>query len=121
MGYVGKVKVNGVTFPIGNTLYGTCTTPADVQEKVVALDGLDNIKTGTSIHVKFMNSNTTENPKMNVNELGAKPIYRYMEIAPGITSRGSWLPGAIISFTYDGVGWIMNDYSSTDDMQEEID
>ena len=121
MGYVGNVKVNGILFPVGSMMYGTCTTAPSVAEKVVDIEAIDVLKAGLTIHVKFMSPNTAADPTMNVNELGAKPIHRYSNIAPGTDSRGSWLPGSIVSFTYDGAVWIMNDYSRTDDMQEDID
>lgn len=121
MGYVASAKVNGVQFPIGSSLYGTCTTAANAVEKIVELNDFDKMPTGITIHVKFMNSNTAEDPVMNVNELGAKPIYCYSGTAPGKTAESSWQPGSVLSFTYDGAAWIMNDYSQTEDVQKEID
>lgn len=114
--YVGKIKdTNGVTAPIGSTLYGTCSTAAATVAKEVTLANFDELLTGVTIHVKFTNSNTASNPTLDVNDTGAKRIYRYGTTSPSTSAGWSWYAGAVVSFTYDGSAWIMNDMIGNDD------
>ena len=110
MGYVGKVSAGGSTHLVGSSLYGTCSTDADVVAKVVTLADFTSFMTGITIHVKMANSNTATDPTLNVNSKGAKAIKRYGSVAPGVTASTSWNAGSIVSFTYDGTNWIMNDW-----------
>lgn len=115
MAYVGKITdTNGVTGPVGSTLYGTCDTAAATVAKVVTCADFDKLITGVTIHVKFTNNNTSTNPTMDVNSTGAKRIYRYGTTAAGTSSAWSWYAGAVVSFTYDGSAWIMNDMIGND-------
>lgn len=121
-------------------LYGTCATAANTAEKAVVLSDFAGYVSGIEVRVKFTNSNTASNPTLNVNNKGAKVIYRYGSTTPGTTEAESWKAGAIVSFTYDGTNFIMNDvqeggastaadvsYDNTssgmtaDDVQEAID
>lgn len=34
MAYAGNININGKTYPIGSTLYGTCSTSASTAEKM---------------------------------------------------------------------------------------
>lgn len=120
MGYASQLRINGVSIPIASNLYGTCNTIASTAEKIVTMPELDNVKTGVTIHVKFLNTNTATEPLLNVNGTGAKAIYCYSGTAPSVGYSGSWLPGSIISFTYDGAGWVMNDFSKTDDIYDAL-
>lgn len=114
MGYVGKVTAGGSTHLVASTLYGTCDTAAATAAKVVTCSDFNKLLTGVTIHVKFTNTNTATNPTLNVNSTGAKNIYRYGSTVPGTDYATSWYDGAIISFTYDGTSWIMNDWLNTD-------
>ena len=110
MGYVGNVKIGSDTHLVGSTLYGTCDTAKGTAAKVVTCANFTTLITGVTIHVKFTNSNTVANPTLNVNSTGAKNIYRYGTTAPSTTAATSWQAGAVVSFTYDGTNWIMNDW-----------
>lgn len=111
MPYVGKLTAAGNTsMPIGSTLYGTCDTAAATAAKVVTCAAFNTLETGVTIHVKFTNSNTVANPTLNVNSTGAKSIYRYGTTVPGTSAVTSWYAGAVVSFTYDGSAWQMNDH-----------
>ena len=57
------------------------------------------------------NSNTVADPTLNVNSTGAKAIKCYGTTAPGTAESTSWIAGAVLSFTYDGTNWVMNDFS----------
>lgn len=112
--YAGQVKIGSSNLPIGSTLYGTCETAAATVAKVVVCANFDQLITGVTIHVKFTYSNTAANPTLNVNSTGAKSIYRYGSTAAGNAASSSWNAGAVISFTYDGSAWQMNDWINTD-------
>ena len=108
--YIGDVKIGSTTYPVGSTLYGTCATAAATAAKVVTMANFDTLKTGITIHVKFTYSNTVANPTLNVNSTGAKAIMRYGTTAPSTSAATSWNAGAVVSFTYDGTYWQMNDW-----------
>ena len=114
MGYVGKVTAGGSTHLVGSTLYGTCSSTADTVAKVVTCSDFTTLITGVTIHVKFTNTNTATNPTLNVNSTGAKSIYRYGTTVPSTSASWSWYAGAVVSFTYDGSAWIMNDMIGND-------
>jgi len=115
MTYIAKTKIGNTTYPIGSALYGTCDTAANTANKTVTLSDFDTLITGVTLHVKFTNSNTAANPKLIVGTEGqAKSIYRYGTTVPGTTAATSWPAGAVVSFTYTGDAWIMNDWNNTD-------
>lgn len=111
MSYVGKVTANGSNHPIGSTLVGACSTAASTAAKVVELADFDELMQNITIRVKFTNSNTASNPTLNVNNTGAIPIRTTGSYAPGTSALLSWEAGSIISFTYTGSAWQMNDYN----------
>ena len=111
MSYVGKITdTSGNTGLVGSTLYGICSTNANTAAKEVTCADFDKLLTGVTIHVKFTNRNTASTPTLNVNGTGAKNIYKYGNITPGTTAATSWYAGSVVSFTYDGSGWQMNDH-----------
>lgn len=115
MAYVAKITdTSGTTGPVGSTLYGTCSTSAATAAKVVTCADFDKLITGVTIHVKFAATNSAANPTLNVNSTGAKSIYRYGTTPPTTSASWSWFAGAVVSFTYDGTGWIMNDMIGND-------
>lgn len=111
MSYVGKVKdTAGNTHLVGSTLYGTCSTAAGTAAKVVTCANFDKLEIGVTIHVKFDNANTASSPTLNVNNLGPKKIA--IAVADGTAQQPlgyGWNMGAVVSFTYDGTYWLMND------------
>lgn len=109
MSYVGKVDSGQDDHLVAATLFGTCSTPADVAAKIAVLDNFDVLMNGVMIQVKFVYSNTASNPTLNVNNTGAKPIYLNGTNPPGVTALLSWSANSVLSFTYDGTAWIMND------------
>lgn len=86
--------------------YGTSSTGASTQEKVVSCTGFV-LTEGVSIRVKFTNSQSYNgNPTLNVNGTGALSVKAY-----GTTNAGRyyWRAGEVVSFTYDGTNWIIED------------
>lgn len=118
MSYLGILTTSdGVEHLVGSTLYGTCSTAANVANKEVICESFSQIVTGVTIHVKFTYSNTSASPTLNVNDQGTSPIYKYGTTSPGITPDTSWQAGAVVSFTYDGSAWQMNDHLDNTDTQ----
>lgn len=109
MSYVGRVSAANAEHFVASTAYGVCGTAAGTAAKVVVMEDFDTLLTGITIQVLFQNSNTAANATLNVNNTGAKPIYIAGIASPGTTAAGSWHANSIISFTYDGSAWRMND------------
>lgn len=88
-------------------IYGTSSTGASTQTKVVSLTNFE-LYTGATITVGFTNANSNSAPKLNVNSTGAKDVKSYTGAA--LTSAEySWAAGAVIDFVYDGTYWRMQD------------
>ena len=112
-------QLNKVVFPTEDyiidthTYYGTSVTGAStVNKKVTCADftmAMTDCPAGTSVRVKFNYGNTAAAPTLNVNSKGAKPIIKYGTTEPGTSKGCSWRDGAVVTFTYDGTNWIMND------------
>ena len=109
MGFVGEILSGGDSNLVASTLYGTCSTVASTADKVVTLADYDALIQGTTVHVKFIYTNTAEEPTLNVNGTGAKPIYTDGVNPPGTTPLTSWQANSMVAFTYDGTAWRMND------------
>lgn len=112
MGVINKVILDEVTHVIASSALATCETAAATSSKVATVnDGqVFTLITGTTIQVKFIYSNTASSPTLNVNGTGAYPIYRYGTTAIGNQAATSWSAGSIVSFTFDGTGWVFNGY-----------
>lgn len=110
MAYVSKITAGGTTGLIGSSLYGTCTTAAATSAKVATLADFDALVTGVTVHIKFTYSNTASNATLKVGSTDAKDLCRYGTTRVGTTEKASWKAGSIVSFTYDGTSWVMNDY-----------
>lgn len=108
--YIARVDVDGTSYPVGSSLYGACDTAANAAAKVASLSNFDKLVAGVTVHIKFTYSNTAASPTLNINSTGAKNIYRYGTTAPGNTVATSWNAGAVVSFTYAGDAWVMNDW-----------
>lgn len=113
MAYVGKIKTqDGIEYPIGSMLYGTCSTDASTQTKIVTMLKQQNeetvftsLRTGITIHVYFSAANTHSAPKLKVDSTTAKNIISFESEAP---AKCLWRQGSILTFTYDGDNWILN-------------
>ena len=85
--------------------YGICSAAAGDNLKSVTLSAINNSRIpfelfeGVTVRVKFLNSNTAENPTLDVNNTGGIPIFLYGNEVVGTTEATSWLPGAVVSFT----------------------
>lgn len=99
--------IEGLDFPEGHLL-GTCTTAAATAAKVVALTDVTDFELtkGTVIVVKFINTNTAQNPTLNVNGTGAKSIYYNTSV---VTTSSLWVAAQAnryMEYMYDGTNWV---------------
>lgn len=100
--------------------FALCDTAAATAAKVATVeDSLTfSLVKGAMVFVKFTNANGVASPTLNVNNTGAKNIYRYGTTAPSTSAATSWQAGSVVCFIYDGsywqmVGWL-NDNTNTD-------
>ena len=102
--YVGHINIDNVDYPIGSTLYGTCSgvVSGDSTSYAVSMANFDKLETGITIHVKFTTANISGATKLKVGNQTAKTI-------TNPSGEVSWSANSVISFTYDGTNWIMND------------
>ena len=102
--------------------YGDCQTSGSATEKVVTTTGSDifKLKSGVTIQVKFRHANTAANPKLNVNNTGAKTIFIYNASIPS-TSQYNWEDNSIVNFVYYGTGWYIVDGGSLKKAGEALD
>lgn len=100
---VATVKQDGVRGSTGNH-YALCSTAAGTAIKTASItSGTPVLETGLRIVVKFTNTNTSDNPQLNINSLGAKNIYHNGEqITTGETKS---LLSGVVEFIYDGNQW----------------
>lgn len=110
----GKITVPGgiaanitgdVTGISNGGIYLTSNTAADTAAKTASYTGFI-LLTGSSIYINFSETNTQNNPTLNVNSTGAKAIYYkgVRVIYQGLAS------GIIYHMIYDGTYWqIVND------------
>ena len=91
--------------PTQNYYYGTCSTSAGTQAKVVECSDFV-LSVGVTISVLFTNAQTYNGaPTLNVNNTGAITV-QYKQSTNAI--RYIWSAGEIIDFTYDGTHWVMH-------------
>lgn len=117
MGTITKVTAGGGTHYIASTAYCYCDTAASTVAKVAKVigDQEDSATTaeftlvkGTTIHVKFVYSNTASSPTLAVGGTAAKSIKKYGTTAIGNTAATSWNAGSVVELTYDGTNWVIN-------------
>lgn len=95
-------SINGQTFsqPI---LYGECSTGADTAAKTVSISGFA-LAAGVTIQVKFTYANTAASPTLSVSSTTAASI------ALNNGNLSPWDDGEVVTLTYDGTNWNINDY-----------
>lgn len=98
---------------IGSSAFGTCNSLANASTKEVVIPGFV-LKEGTTIHVKFSNSNTASSPKLRVkpsdsasnNDCPEVNLLLYDGQNVGTDNITGWPSGSILTLTYDGTSWI---------------
>lgn len=129
--HVSRVTAGGLTnASIAPSIYGYCTTGTATAAKVVNMYSTANtpgaawdpadLFHGLTIFVRFQYANGAANPTLNVNSTGAKPIYRYNNVAPGTSAAESWNVQSVVAFTYDtslntSGCWVMHGWLNNND------
>ena len=95
-----------------NISYGTCSTAADVVEKVVSLTGNTqwSLAVGSLITVKFDNTNTATAPTLNVNGTGAYPIWYNNAEYTSASSYGGYANRPML-YQFNGTHWVFISWS----------
>ena len=120
MAVYGTLTVNGNIVATGNVNgqgsgvsayeihYGTCQTSQNEDAKLVTSPTFTTLSTGSSIRVKFTNTNTVSLISMNVNGTGAKQV-----IIDNTNNDlyGKWKSGSVRDFVYDGTNWCLVSYA----------
>lgn len=104
-----EVKKLGYT----NIAYGTCSTAAATAAKVVTISGNTNwsLTAGSIITIKFANTNTAQNPTLNVNGTGAKSIwYSAGVVTTSALNMGGYANRPMI-YMYDGTQYVFLGWS----------
>lgn len=103
-GYQTETQVQTLIEENTKNYYGTCTTSASTQAKVVTCEGFK-LENGAKITVKFTNAQTYNGTAtLNVNNTGAKNICR---VGTTTTTRYFWNTGEVVDFVYDGTNYVM--------------
>lgn len=92
--------------------FGTCDTEANVAEKVVVIDDENwTLKAGSIIIVIAKNTNTAQNPKLNVNGTGAKEVMYGTAVVTTSNLSTVGYANRPITFCYDGNKWVWISHS----------
>lgn len=87
--------------------YGTCSTGAAAQTKVVNIAEVSVLETGDVFYIKMTNAQTYNGvPKLQINSLAAKNITRTGSVN---AARYEWNAGEILEFLYDGTSMVLVD------------
>ena len=96
--YIGKVQIGNDStnlISLGDTLYGTCNTPASTAIKEVILPAFDRVINGVQIRVRFDNGNTaTTDVALKINN--TNPVIQY-----GVIGSCTCSQNEVISFTWE--------------------
>lgn len=82
--------------------YGTCSTAASTVTKSVTGISNFNLQLGTRVSLLMTNSNTANEPKLNVNSTGAKYIVTSdgSKLTTSTNGIKAWLAGSMVTFVY---------------------
>ena len=102
-----KVALSELENKTSSIGYVTCDTAAETAAKVVTVTGLTALTTGIRLLVKMTNNNTASNATLNINGLGAKPLY-YNNTTVSIDN--TWEAGEVIDLYYDGTNFYSGNF-----------
>lgn len=99
-----------------NSYWGTCTTAAATAAKVVTVASAQNFKLipGAMITFKAPNTNTAQNPTINVNSTGAKPVFYNSAVVTTSNLNKAGQNGRPATYVYDGTNWVWISWSTDD-------
>ena len=103
-------SVNGQTGNVISWLpYFVCSTAGGTAAKKVtggSSYGISSMSDVTAILVKFTAGNSASSPTLEIDGLGALPIYQYGTTAAGGTAATTgWQTGQVVMLVYDGSAW----------------
>ena len=96
--------------------WGTCTTGAATAAKVVTVSAAQNfrLEVGAMVTFKAPNTNTAQNPTINVNSTGAKPIFFDNAVITTGSLNKAGQNGRPATYIYDGTNWVWVSWSKDD-------
>ena len=120
---MGDMRILGDLYANNNSSirYGTCATNGSTAIKIVNIaDPLWKLKTGSIVVVKVSSTNTASNPKLNINNTGAKSIWyndaiitnSYLKMA-GNSTRPSM-------YIYDGTNYVWIGWAADGKLQDNL-
>lgn len=100
-----------------NSYWGTSSTAAATAAKVVTVASAQNFKLvpGAMVTFKAPNTNTAQNPTINVNSTGAKPIFFNSAVVTTSNLNRAGQNGRPATYVYDGTNWVWASWSADDD------
>ena len=94
---------NKPTIPLQNVWYGTCSTGASTQTKVVTVSDWS-FTTGNMLFVKFSNGNSYNGTAiLKIGDVSTNVV----SVGTTTTSRYYWKSGELVGFVYDGTNFTM--------------
>ena len=101
-----SLKEDGITSSSGTIIrYAVCSTVATIAAKTASITtgAIFSLSTGLRVTVKFNNTNTADNPTLNINSKGAKKIFHKGSQITNGTNKS--LLAGVCDFVYDGTQW----------------
>lgn len=105
--YATKEEFTELEGKVGGVGYVMCDTAAGTAAKVITVTGLTVLSTGIRLLVKMTNNNTASNATLNINGLGAKPLY-YNNTR--VSGDNAWETGEVIDVYYDGTNFYSGNF-----------
>lgn len=119
----GDVRILGNLYTRNNNFieYGTCTTTAETAIKIVNINNLTwKLTTGSIIVIQSAYTNTATNPKLNINNTGAKSIWYNDAI---ITTSYLSMAGNQIRpsmYVYNGTNYVWIGWAADGKLQDTL-
>lgn len=95
-------KLAELSSQIAGVGYVECTTAAGTAAKAVTVTGLTALTSGIRLLVKMTYNNTASNATLNINSLGAKPLY-YNNVR--VSGDNAWESGEVVDVYFDGTNF----------------
>ena len=95
-------KLAELSSKIAGIGYIECTTAAGTAAKAVTVTGLTALTSGIRLLVKMTYNNTASNATLNINSLGAKPLY-YNNVR--VSGDNAWESGEVVDVYFDGTNF----------------
>lgn len=106
-GYATREELTELEKKIGGVNYVICDTSSGTAGKTITVTGLTVLSTGIRLLVRMKNNNTAANATLNINSLGAKPLY-YNNAR--VSGDNAWESEEIIDVYYDGTNFYSGNF-----------